>query len=242
MSLDFLLVHGGWQDGSCWDGTAAYLTADGHRVHAPTMAGHGDDGGNAVTIADCVASVSDYIHANQLEDFVLVGHSISGIVIAKLAEQMPDRVRRLVFQNAYVLRDGESVYDLLPAAIQRMLAELAQQSPTAKVALDFETFHQMFINDAGLETARAAFSKLCAGTINRQLERVQLKTFFDLPIPASYLHCMDDLTMVEADWSWHPDMSGRLRNPRIVEIPGSHEVCFSNPEVLARGLVEAARP
>ncbi len=242
MAITFVLIHGGWHDGSCWDQTVSYLEAAGHRAHAPTMAGHGAEGGKAVSIADCVESVATYITERGLDDFVLVGHSISGIIIAKVAELMPERVQRLVFQNAYVLKDGESVYDLLPAPLQQMLDRRRALSPTAEVSLDFDTFQQLFINDADFETAKAAFAQLTPGTINRQYEEVDMKIFNSLDIPASYVHCADDLTMAAADWRWHPDMTGRLRNPRVVEIRGSHEVCFSNPKVLAEALIQAALP
>ncbi len=241
MSTTFVLVHGGWHDGSCWERTIAYLQAAGHRAYAPTLAGHGVAGGEAVTLGNCVASVLNYITERRLDDFVLVGHSIAGIVIAKVAEQCPERVRRLVFQNAYVLRDGESVYDLLPASLQQMLDGLHAASPTAEVSLDFETFRNVFINDADDETAKWAFSQLCPGTINRQYEKVEMKRFHTLDIPISYIHCTDDVTMASADWRWHPDMTGRLRDPRVIEIPGSHEVCFSNPRRLAEALIEASK-
>jgi pimeloyl-ACP methyl ester carboxylesterase len=242
VALKFLLIHGGWHDGSCWDDTAACLEVAGHAVFAPTLAGHGAEGGKAVTIGDCVDSVITYINEHDLDDFVLVGHSISGVVIAKVAEQVPERVQRLIFQNAYVLEDGQSVYDLLPAPLQQMLDRLRKDSPAAQVTIDFDIFQQMFINDADIDTAKAAFEKLCPGTINRQLEKMDMKVFAGLDIPTSYVHCTDDLTMAAADWSWHPDMTGRLNNPRVIEIPGSHEVCFSNPKVLAAALIEAALP
>jgi pimeloyl-ACP methyl ester carboxylesterase len=123
-----------------------------------------------------------------------------------------------------------------------MLDGLHADSPTAEVSLDFDTFRQIFINDADLATAKAAFSQLTPGTINRQYEKMDMKVFAGLQIPTSYVHCTDDLTMASADWRWHPDMTARLGNPRVIEIPGSHEICFSNPEVLAQALIDAASP
>lgn len=48
--------------------------------------------------------------------------------------------------------------------------------------------------------------------------------------------------MAAADWSWHPDMASRLKNPRVIEILGSNEICFSSPEILVTALLEAALP
>ena len=38
--LTFVLIHGAWHDGSCWDEVAAHLRNGGHVVHAPTIAGN----------------------------------------------------------------------------------------------------------------------------------------------------------------------------------------------------------
>lgn len=242
MSMMFVLIHGGWHDGSCWDETISHLVAAGHRAHAPTMAGHGSEAGKPVNNAACVASVTDYIVERNLNDFVLVGHSIAGVVIPKVAELIPERVQRLVFQNAFVLRDGESVYDLMPPALQQRMVEERGDLPSAEISLDFETFHQVFINDADEATARAAHARLAPMTASLQFEKIEMRAFYELDIPTSFINFTDDVTMQAADWRWHPDMSGRLKNPRVIERPGSHEVCFSNPRVLAEALIEAAAP
>jgi len=187
-----------------------------------------------------VASVADYIVERDLQDFVLVGHSIAGVVIPKVAELIPKRVRRLVFQNAFVLRDGESVYDLMPAPLQKRMRQERGGSGSAEITLDFDTFHQVFINDADEATARSAHARLKPMTALLQFEKIEMETFYELDIPTSFINFTDDVTMQYADWRWHPDMSGRLKNPRVIEKRGSHEVCFSNPRMLAEALIEAA--
>jgi hypothetical protein len=44
-----------------------------------------------------------------------------------------------------------------------------------------------------------------------------------------------------AEWGWHPRMSSRLGLFRLVQMPGSHEVIFTNPGGLAEKLIEAGR-
>jgi len=62
-------------------------------------------------------SIVDYIVGKDLTDIVLLGHSFGGTIIAKVAEAIGDRIRRLIFLDAFVLND-ESLRDSLPPHLQ----------------------------------------------------------------------------------------------------------------------------
>jgi hypothetical protein len=69
-----------------------------------------------------------------------------------------------------------------------------------------------------------------------------LKQFYSLPIPKSYLYCTEDNVLPQGEqWGWHPRMSNRLGLFRLVQMPGSHEVMFSNPIGLAEKIIVAGR-
>src|SRR5271168_5087205 len=125
-----VLVHGSWHQGELWEPVAAILRNDGHIVHTPTIAGHGKGAARAgVTHADCVASITDYISQHDLRDFVLLGHSFAGTIIGRVAEEVPDRIRRLVFWNAFVLLDGQSLNDNVPQVLADTFVSLARETP-----------------------------------------------------------------------------------------------------------------
>jgi pimeloyl-ACP methyl ester carboxylesterase len=94
--LKFVLIHGAWHDGSCWDQVAAHLRNGGHVVHAPTIAGNGRNADRRVDHAVCTKSIVDFFVSEELGGVVLVGHSYGGTIIAKVAEAEPQRLRRLV--------------------------------------------------------------------------------------------------------------------------------------------------
>jgi hypothetical protein len=71
--------------------------------------------------------------------------------------------------------------------------------------------------------------------------RSDLTRFYKLQIPKSYLNCTEDNALPQGEWGWHPRMSSRLGLYRLVQMPGSHEVIFTNPKRLADKLVEAGR-
>lgn len=72
-----------------------------------------------------------------MTDIVLVGHSLGGTVIAKVAEAIPERIKRLVFWSAFVLNDGESVLDNCPPHYVALFDHLAQTSADNTVMLPF---------------------------------------------------------------------------------------------------------
>ncbi|MDV2994894.1 MAG: hypothetical protein N4J56_004548 [Chroococcidiopsis sp. SAG 2025] len=104
----FVLVHGSWHEGSAWNEAIEQLEAKGHQAFAP-IAGHGKGVNKNVNHAQCTQSIVDYIVGKDLTDIVLLGHSFAGTIIAKVAEAIPARIRRLIFFDAFVLNDGESL-------------------------------------------------------------------------------------------------------------------------------------
>ncbi len=95
----YLLVHGAWHDGRCWDRTAPLLEAAGHRVFRPSLTGYGDKAhlfGPEVGLDTHVEDVVRLIKDEDLTDVVLVGHSYAGLVISSAANEVPERVAHLV--------------------------------------------------------------------------------------------------------------------------------------------------
>ncbi|MGH7818442.1 MAG: alpha/beta fold hydrolase [Candidatus Binatia bacterium] len=109
----FVLIHGSWGGGWCWDKLAPLLRAKGHTAVAPDLPGHGEDRTPVaeITLDSYVNRVSAVLDA-QREPVVLVGHSHGGVVITQTAEKRPDRVAALVYVCAFLPRDGESVLAL----------------------------------------------------------------------------------------------------------------------------------
>lgn len=113
----FVLVHGGWHGGWCWDGVARILRGEGHEVFAPTLTGLGDLTHMLDPKIDLETHVEDVLGVlggPDLRGVVLVGHSYGGMVVAGAADRAADRVAHLVFLDAFVPGDGESLFDLLP--------------------------------------------------------------------------------------------------------------------------------
>ncbi|QWF83526.1 alpha/beta hydrolase [Amycolatopsis sp. CA-230715] len=239
--ITFVLVHGSWHDGSAWNAVVPRLAELGHVAHSPTIAGHGKGADKAVDHDDCVRSIRRFIVDHDLADVVLVGHSFGGTVIARVAEEIPERLRRLVFWGAFVPLPGTSVNDDLPPAYRELFARLAGESDDNTVMLPFPIWREAFIQDADLDRATAAYQQLSPTPYQPFVDRLDLSKFPRLEIAKSYLNCTDDTALPPGEWGWHPRMSGRLGLHRLVQSPGSHEVVFTNPRLLAEKIVHAGR-
>jgi pimeloyl-ACP methyl ester carboxylesterase len=114
-SKTYVLVHGAWGGAWAFRRVDTLLTAAGHHVVRPTLTGLGErvhlmraDVGLDTHVDDVV----NVLRYEDLTDVVLVGHSYGGMVISGVAERVPDRIRHLVYLDAFVPEDGESVATL----------------------------------------------------------------------------------------------------------------------------------
>ncbi|GAA3877159.1 alpha/beta hydrolase [Leifsonia kafniensis] len=241
-SYTFVLIHGAWHDGDLWEPIAGRLRKAGHTVHTPTVAGHGKNAPKDVTHAEGVSSIVDYIVENDVTDFLLLGHSFGGTIISKVAEQVPERIRRLVFWNAFVLENGNSINDESPA-LYRELMNATQVDGT--FMLPFPLWREAFIQDATEELARSSYDQLSAEPMSMLETKLDLTRFYELigagALKVSYLNATGDTAMPHGEFAWHPRFSSRLGLHRLVQMEGSHETMFSNPELATTKIIEACR-
>ncbi|GAA2227720.1 alpha/beta hydrolase [Herbiconiux moechotypicola] len=240
---EFVLIHGSWHDGALWEPVATHLRDAGHTVHTPTVAGHGVGVDKAVDHADCVASIVDWMLEADLSDVVLLGHSYGGTIIARVFEEIPERIRRLVFWNAFVPAPGNSLLDEVPPHYRELFSQLAAASDDNTVSMPFPIWREAFIQDAPLELAQSTFEQLSSEPFQPFVDKLPLTRFYELlpTVGRSYINATEDTALPPGEWGWHPRMSGRLLGARLVQLPGSHEVMFTAPALLAQKIIEAGR-
>src|SRR5688572_27005781 len=127
----YILVHGAFHGGWCWQRVARLLRAEGHVVHTPTQTGLGDRRhllSGAITMDLFVEDITAVIEAEELQDVCLVGHSFGGGTVAGVADRMPERLRRLVFLDAGIPEPGKSAFDRIPPAVREARIRAAQES------------------------------------------------------------------------------------------------------------------
>ncbi|TCZ78184.1 alpha/beta hydrolase [Paenibacillus albiflavus] len=241
--LCFVLVHGSWADAHFWDGIAEVLRRNGHVVYTPEYAGHGSDPNKNVTHAMITKSVVDFITKQDLCDIILVGHSFGGTVIQKVSEQVSDRIKRLVFWDAFVLKDGESLSDELPPQTKQAFEQLRASSKDDTIMLPFPLFRDLFVNTASLEEAESIYSGVAPEPAKPLFEKLNLKVFYALPTPKSYVYFYQDGVLPQGEgFGWNPHMSIRLGLFRLIVGDGDHMTdSRTRPAMVAQKLYEAGR-
>jgi pimeloyl-ACP methyl ester carboxylesterase len=108
----YVIVHGAWGGGWAFREVEQLLRAQGHRVLRPTLTGLGERAHLATPEVGLSTHIQDIVNVflfEELEDVYLVGHSYGGMVVTGVADQVPERIRRLVYLDAFVPEHGESV-------------------------------------------------------------------------------------------------------------------------------------
>lgn len=116
----YVLVHGAWHGGWAWQRVAPLLREAGHEVHTPTLTGVSDRAhllSPSVGLSTHVRDVAGLIEAYDLSDVVLLGHSYGGQVTTGVADQIPGRIARRVYLDAFVGDDGEAAVELQPETV-----------------------------------------------------------------------------------------------------------------------------
>lgn len=116
MGKTFVLLHGAWHGGWCWQFVAEALRTRGHRVTTPTQTGLGERRhliSADLTLETFIQDLVNHILAEDLTSITLVGHSFGGNAVSGAAERIPERLRDLVYLDCTVLAGGERAADII---------------------------------------------------------------------------------------------------------------------------------
>src|SRR5215204_7510444 len=107
----FVLVHGAFVGGWSWRWLAPYLRGTGHEVHSPTLTGHGERAHLASPQIGLDTHIEDVVHLLHYEDLtgaILVDYSYGGMVVAGVADRVPERIGHVVYLDSDVPQDGDT--------------------------------------------------------------------------------------------------------------------------------------
>jgi pimeloyl-ACP methyl ester carboxylesterase len=105
-------VHGAWAGGWHFKKMAPLLEAKGWKVYRPSLSGLGEHFNTAradIGLATHIDDIVNLILFEDLHDVILLGHSYGGMVITGVADRIPERIARLVYLEAALPLDGESL-------------------------------------------------------------------------------------------------------------------------------------
>jgi pimeloyl-ACP methyl ester carboxylesterase len=233
-SKTFVLVHGAWHGGWCWRRVADLLEAKGHKVFAPTLTGLGERSHllrAGINVSTHVTDVANVMKWEGLSDVVLCGHSYGGLVVSGVAEKSASAIGSIVFLDAFVPENGDSMAALTSQAVRdnlKIAAECGDLGVPARSAAAF------LVNEKDQAWVDAMCVPQPIGTMTEAMtltgarERIARKSYIRA---AAYPNPGFDMAYarVKADKSW-----------RTYEVPCGHDVMVDMPERLAEILVEVA--
>jgi pimeloyl-ACP methyl ester carboxylesterase len=217
-----VIVHGAWRGSWAFRQVDALLREKGFNVYRPQLTGLGErvhlsrpDIGLSTHIDDVV----NMILFEDLHDIILMGHSYGGMVITGVADRVPARIRRLVYVDAFVPNDGESVISIVGSRGDWLKPMIKgdyivprwvkpDQPPPHDVPQALKTF----------------------------TEPISLKNKAALQLPATYILTVEAGKEAKNDDFWPQAQRAKERGWPILQLTADHNAQWSAPEALVEML------
>lgn len=234
----YLLVHGGGGGGWVWGRLAPLLRAAGHEVWTPTLTGVGERSHLLRPETDLETHIADVLAVmfyEDLTDVILVGHSYGGMVITGVADRASERIGQLVYLDAAMPQDGESLVDLSPElmALARQDARLVND---VEVVLGPDT---AATRQVGSQDEAIVGWKARRQTPHPWISFAQPLKLTDpaalAAIPRTNINCTSTLRLRPKD-----KVQRALTADRVWEIDTTHDLMITEPQRVAEMLLKLA--
>jgi len=230
---DYAFLHGGGQGSWVWDETIAalHLQTDGDfgRALALDIPGCGtkrDCPTDELDMPIIVAGLIADIEAAGLRDVILVGHSQAGTILPLLLEARPALFRRAVYVSCVAPLPEQTTLNWRASMPEGETALATTAAPGSR-----ERYHMMFCNDMAPEEARDFLDKLGSDRWPACSYETSGWRYDHLAaLPASYVICLQDVTLLPA---WQEVFAERLRVNRTIRIDAGHQAMNTRPHALA---------
>ncbi len=235
----FVLVHGAWHGGWCWERLVPLLTAKGHQVLAPDLPGMGEDTRalGSDPLDEWAGFVAELV-AGADAPVILVGHSRGGIVISEVAERVPDSIAMLVYLTAFLLQPGQTLVDITERHPE--VGPAAAIRPTddpLRVTVDREQAMAIFYNLTAEGDARAAVSRLSPEPIAALTTPVRISAERFGRVPRAYLEARNDRAI---SLEMQREMQAVLPCKPVITLEADHSPFYSALPELAEALLKLA--
>lgn len=229
-----LLLHGAWHNGSCWMEVQQLLKEKGYESEALTLPGNGVDDNKNVSYDDYVNYVSEEIN-KQEKPVIVVGHSSAGHILQMAIPEAKEKVKKIIFNNAWLLPHGMSQFDFVPDEVKEGMRMMAKESGDGAIPIDIMFVKGMLATEASEECIQALMSKLVTQPLVIMETKINANDFSQLNIPQVLLYCTKDKSVEQG--AFLNMFKAQGQNP-VVEIECDHEGLFTNPKAYTEGLIQ----
>ena len=236
----FILIHGSWHGGWCFEEVKALLEAEGHHVVAPDLPGMGGDEEAlaAVTLQGWADFVADLCRHAPQKPVVLAGHSRGGLVISQAAETAPEAIDALVYICAMMLPSGmtRGEFKQLEGPNPRFDALITPTPGGHGTIIVGDRPGEVFAQMSPPDRVAWAMERLVAEPHGPRSEPLQLTAERFGCIPRTYIECSADRTIPPAS---QRRMQALVPGAHIEQLWADHSPFLSRPLALARLLAGA---
>ncbi len=228
----FVLVHGMWHGGWCWQKVKPFLQAAGHQVYAPTLTGldkRQAERYDAIDLNTHIQDVVDLFEAADLRAAILVGHSFGGTMAPLIADRIPGRIAHLVNLDGPLPEDGKALKDLVGDYWD--LFQKNAVDPNDKWRIQPIADWTFGVSGADLDWLR---SQLTPHPLKTLTTTITLTNSAARAIPRTYISCNEGATDkdIAAEAVRFNNLGWHYRH-----LPTGHDAMITMPEALASVLL-----
>lgn len=232
----FVLVHAAWHGAWSFDKTKTILEESGAKVITFDLPGHGRD---KTEIKD--VSLEAYVQKVKAEilkldePVILVGHSLAGFVISQVAEEMPDKIEKLVFIAAMIPYEGKTVFDIVNADKEsQLLQNLIFAEDKSWATVNEETLKNVVYNKASSEQIAEAAPNLVHQATQPFFAAVETNANAFGKIDKTYIVCEHDKILSPAA---QRNLVEKIGISKSLTLSTGHIPNVENPEALAQAIL-----
>jgi pimeloyl-ACP methyl ester carboxylesterase len=223
----YVIVHGAWGGGWAFKKVDSLLREKGCIVYRPTLTGQGERVHLATNEIGLYTHINDVVNTilyEDLRDIILVGHSYGGMVITGVADSLPGRIKKIIYLDALLPDNGESLLSIQGAQSQESIKKMLQGNfiippwvtagklPPKDVPHPYKTFTDTLI----------------------------LKNSKRLTIPATYILTVDKGKEAKDDGFFLQSERARKKGWPVLQLEADHNPQWSAPEAFVE-LLEKIR-
>lgn len=226
----YVLVHGAWHGGWCWQKVSEKLRGNGDVVYTPTLSGMAErknELNRQIDLNMHITDIVDLIKKEDLHNVILVGHSYAGAVIAGVADRIPDRLSKLVFLDAMLVRNGQSPLSVSSEDARKNLIKAAANfdGGLSVPAFPAEAFGITDWKDVEWVNAHVSNQPL-----NTFKQRLTLKHVYGNHLPLIYIACTSPQMLAIKPFA---DETRSAKGWKYLEIRTGHDAMVTEPDLLA---------
>jgi pimeloyl-ACP methyl ester carboxylesterase len=225
----FVVAHGAWSAGWAWKKMRPLMRARGHEFFTATYTGMGERAHLAHKDIDLDTHIADVLGVLKCEDLskvILLGHSYGGMVATGAADRASERIAQLVYLDAFVPRDGQSLLDMQTEENRQRVRDGAQKEGDG---------WRIPPSPPPPDTSEADVAWVSAHRMPQPLKTFEQKirlTGAVERLPRTYIYCK--ISRPGDVFRQFRDRASTEQGWKCIDIDASHSPNVTAPEVLAK--------